>query len=121
MAAPALLFRLVAHSSFVIRHSLRPRAGEHHRNRAKQDFEIEPERPVVNVFKIETDPILELDDLIAAADLPQAAEPRFDTESPAVGQIVEASDFVHGQGPGTHEAHLTAQNVDQLRKLINAE
>src|SRR6266508_1184719 len=127
MAAAAALFSLVAHSSFVIRHSsfvirhsLRPRPSEHDGNRTEQDFEIQPERPVVNVLEVQAHPVFELDDLIATADLPQAGEAGLDAEAPAVGQIMEASDFVHGQGPWTDEAHLAAQDVEKLRQLINA-
>src|SRR5437588_4007019 len=48
----------------------RPRAGEHDGNGEPEDFEIEPEGPVIDVFEIEADPIAKVGNVIASADLP---------------------------------------------------
>ena len=39
---------------------------------AAEDFEVEPERPVINIFQVEADPIIEVRDFVATTDLPCA-------------------------------------------------
>ena len=43
-----------------------------------EDFEIEPEIPVVDVFEIEADPFGEIGEVGATGDLPEAGEAGFD-------------------------------------------
>ena len=37
---------------------------------AQEDVEVEGERPVVNVLEVHLDPVVEVDDFVAPADLP---------------------------------------------------
>ena len=71
-------------------------------------------------MQVEADPFLEIDDLVAAADLPKAGEAGFDAEATAVGEVAEAFDFVHGQRTGADQAHVAAQDVPELREFIEA-
>ena len=61
-----------------------PRADKHSWNSPKQDFEVQPKRPVVDVFQIQSHPVFEITDFVATADLPQASEAGFDAETAAV-------------------------------------
>src|SRR5262245_20812659 len=83
------------------------------RNGAQQDFHVEPERPIVDVFQIQSHPFLEVGDLIAAADLPQAGKARTHTKAPAICWIIKTTHFIHGQRPRPHETHLAAKDVEQ--------
>src|SRR4051794_4970213 len=67
-----------------------------------KDFEIEPQGPVVDVFEIEADPFAKIAQVAAAAHLPQAGQAGFDAETAAMGEVVEARDFVDGQWARTH-------------------
>ena len=56
-------------------------ADENDRDGAKEDLDVEPERPVVDVLKVEAHPVGEFIHLIAAADLPEAGEARLGVAS----------------------------------------
>ena len=49
---------------------LRAGADEHDGDGAGDDLEIEPEGPVIDVFEVEPDPVAEVADVVATADLP---------------------------------------------------
>ena len=100
--------------------SLCPRANKHGGDGADQDFQIEPQRPVVNVFKVKTHPVLEIGNLIAAADLPEAGEAGLDAQAAAVGQIFKTFHLVHRQRARTDQAHFGAEHVVELRQLVEA-
>ena len=96
------------------------RADEHGGDGADQDFQIEPQRPVVNVFEVKPHPVLEIGNLIAAADLPETGQPGLDAEAAAVGQIFKTLHFVHRQRARTDQAHFGAEHVVKLRQLVEA-
>src|SRR5664280_1762689 len=89
------------------------RASEHDGDGADQDFQIEPQRPVVNVFEVEAHPLLEIGYLVASADLPEAGEAGLDAEAAAMGEIFETLHLVHRQRARTHQAHFGAEHVEQ--------
>src|SRR5688572_29306932 len=60
---------------------LGPGADEHNRDRAAEDFQIEPQRPIIDVFKVQADPFLEVANVVAAAHLPKAREAGFDAKA----------------------------------------
>ena len=102
------------------RRSLGADAGKHNRHGAEEDFQIEPEGPVIDVLEIEPDPFAEIGDMIAATDLPQAREARFDAEAAAMREIIEAPDLIDRQRTRANQAHFTAQHVVELRQFIEA-
>jgi len=53
-------------------------AEQHHGNRAHEDGEVEPDGPVVNVLQVQADPVAEVGDFVAPADLPEAGEAGLD-------------------------------------------
>src|SRR3954447_18534818 len=77
------LFRLVIRACLEFRNSgfelLRPGPREHHGHGTPEDFQVQPERPIVDVLEIEADPIPEVRNILPATDLPETTEPRFDT------------------------------------------
>jgi hypothetical protein len=84
---------------------------------SNQNIEIEPERPVAHVVTIQSRLNVEVA-VTARLDLPQSGEAgsHLYTECPEV--LFEAVVMVCGEGPGTHEAHVATENVEELRKLI---
>ena len=66
------------------------------------------------------DPVVEVGDVVAAADLPEAGESGLHAQAAAVRVLVEALHLLDRQGPGSHEAHLAAQDVPELRQLVEA-
>src|SRR5690348_17161060 len=101
--------------------SLRARADQHNRNRAPENFDVEPERPVVDVLEIEADPILEILHVVPSAYLPETGQARPHAQATAMREVVEAFHFVNRQRPRTNEAHLAAKHVEELREFIDAE
>ena len=55
--------------------SLSPIPEQDHRKGAKQDPQIKPDRPVVNVVQIQFNPRFEILDLTPTAHLPKAGKP----------------------------------------------
>ena len=53
--------------------------GSHHHDREStaQNFNIQPQRPVIDIFKVQAYPVFKILYLIAAADLPKAGQPGF--------------------------------------------
>src|SRR6266436_2953485 len=54
--------------------SLGPRSGQDDRHRAAKDLKIQPQRPVVNVFQVQPDPVRKILHVAPPADLPQAGD-----------------------------------------------
>src|SRR5262249_49419440 len=65
--------------------------------------------------------VLEIFDIVSATDLPQASQSRLYTEPAAMGEIMETFNFIDGQRARADQAHFPAQNVIELRPLIDAE
>src|SRR5262245_46746060 len=101
--------------------SPRPVPDQNDGNCSKEDFEIKPERPIINVFEVKANPILEILDIVAAADLPETGQARFHTQTPAISQIIKTPDFVHWQRARSDQAHLATQHIIKLGPFIEAE
>src|SRR5215469_9810251 len=111
--------------SFTIHNSpfalLSPGAGEDDGDGEPEDLDVEPEGPVIDVFEVEADPVAEVFDVVAAADLPEAGKAGFDAEAAAMGEVVEAFDFIDGKRARADQAHFTAKDVEELGPFIDAE
>src|ERR1019366_7284286 len=70
-----------------------------------QDFDIEAERPLVDVLHIQLHPLVEVDGA-APVDLPQAGDARADAEAAAVPVLIESLVITLGKRPGAHQAHI---------------
>src|SRR5207249_3468440 len=49
------------------------------------------------------------------------SQSRFDAQAPSVSRIIESLDFIHRQWARSHQDHLSAQHIEKLRKLVDAE
>src|ERR1035438_3969641 len=56
----------------------------------------------------------------APVDLPQAGDARADAESAALPVLSESLVIAHRKRPGAHQAHVALQDVEKLRKLVDA-
>src|ERR1035438_5061413 len=84
-----------------------------------QDFEIEAERPSIDIFHIQFHPFFEGDGA-AAFDLPQAGDAGADAEAAALPILMEPQVITQGKRPGAHQAHVSLEDVEELGKLIDA-
>ncbi len=77
---------------------------------------IQPKGLVPHIGDVEIDHLIERG-LILAADLPKPCESRQGPEPFLLpGRIVLG--FIRNTGPGSNQAHVSAQDVDELRQLI---
>src|SRR5947209_17947633 len=90
---------------------------DHGPRRSHEDLEIEPQRPVVDVFEVHLHPVVEARDLIASAHLPEARDPRTDAQLPLVPEAV-AIELVRERGTRTDERHVAFQHAPKLRELV---
>src|SRR3954451_10519568 len=89
-------------------------AAQHRRNRAQQDLQIEPWRPVVDVLQVELHPAVEVD-LVAAADLPETRQSRLHRQPPPMPPVVRRH-FLRNWRPRTDEAHVALEHIPELRQ-----
>src|ERR1017187_4668105 len=93
-------------------------AGQDDGDGASEDFQVEPEGPVVDVLEVELHPLIEAD-LVAATDLPDAGQTRFHGKAAAMPWVVVLHLGRDGR-PGSDEAHVADENIPELRKLVDA-
>ena len=99
--------------------SHRPASCEHHPDGLEDDLYVPAEAPVDDVVRVQLHHFLEVRDLRAAADLPQAGDARLRRQTRAVVEFVFLP-LVHRRGTGAYQAHLALQDVEELRELIQA-
>ena len=93
-------------------------AEENGGDRTKEDLDIEPEGPVIDIFEIESNPIGKVFQFVAARDLPEAGHSWGDTESAALGVGGHGEGFIGGEGAGSDETHLAEKDVEELGEFI---
>src|SRR5258708_25620093 len=86
---------------------------------AKQNGRVEPERPAIDVFKIELHPLIERE-VAAARNLPKASQAGLDAKSSFLPCQFHAGRITQRQGPWSHDAHVSQQHINQLRQLVDA-
>lgn len=91
--------------------------GEQDADGLEQDLEVQTERPVGNILGVQTDDLLEVGDLAAATDLPEARDARLDGQAGAM-VILVLLPFVHGGRAGPDHGHGTLEDIEELRKFI---
>src|SRR5262249_11557145 len=94
-------------------------ATQHRGNGLGENLEIQAERPVVDVLHVRADPVLEAER--ALVHLVVSLEYLPDAESAFVGAPVDPQHVAHRQRPRPDEAHVAAQDVQELRQLVEAE
>ncbi len=80
----------------------------------KQYFQIEPYRPVINIFQIKTRPIVKIINIIPSRYLPQACNPRFYTKLAPVPEI-EFLKFILNGGLGPTKLKSPLRTLNKLR------
>src|SRR5437867_4811534 len=105
--------------------SPRPAAEEDDLHGVEEDPEVEPEGKVLDVVQV----VAHFLDLffevvgVAVADLRPPGYPRTHCRAERVirNPFLEELEVRGRVGPGPHEVHLTADDVDELRELVEAE
>ena len=93
--------------------------GDNGGNGERDKPEIIPETSAVDVFQIEFHPFIETD-VAAAGDLPEASHARLDGETPELARGV-VGDLIWQGRSGADDTHIPADDVDELRHLVNAQ
>ena len=96
-------------------------AEQHGRNSPEENLQVQPDGPIVDVLKIEFYPGLKFVDLVSTADLPKTRNSRFDAEATPLRRIRKVFHFVRRQRTRTDQTHLSDQNIEKLRQLIDTE
>ena len=94
---------------------LRAPAEEHDGHGAKENLEVEPQRPAIDVLQIELHPVLEIADCAATPDLPKAGQPRTHTHAATLAHVAKIGRFVERQGTRPDQAHLAPDDIPKLR------
>ena len=81
-------------------------------------FDVERERPVLNVVEVQPHPFFK-GEVAAAADLPVTGHPGDGLEPPLVC-LLHPVEIPHRQGPWTYQAHLPFKDVHELGQLVDA-
>lgn len=87
--------------------------------RLKKDFNIEPDGPSPGVSNIQADHIVKFD-AAAPVNLPESGDAGLRFQYSISVPDVVLIDFVLNWRPGTNQRHLSAEHVDELRKLVEA-
>ena len=95
-----------------------PDAAENCWDGARENPEVERERPAIDVTQIQLDPVVEIQ-MAAAADLPQARQPGPHAEAPHIGGPREARTSRSGSGRGPTSDMSPREHVEQLRQLVD--
>src|SRR3990172_7897229 len=96
---------------------------EHADERQADDLEVEPERPALDVLDVVLDALLERGVPAQAVDLRPAGEAGLDLVPQHVARHGPPEPLHEHRplGPRPDDAHLAAEDVDELRQLVEAE
>lgn len=92
--------------------------AEDNRNGAPEKHEIQPDAPVMHIPAVHLD-ALGIVDIAASAGLPHAGNPG-ENGVVLLDIFPIPRDFLLDDRTGTDEAHLTFENIQELRQLIEA-
>src|SRR5688500_6169865 len=87
------------------------------RQRAQQDLRVQPDRAVVDVLRVEAHDLLEVGHGAPAIYLPEAGKARSYLEAAEMVRLVRREVF-HEEGARPDQAHIAANDVPQLRQLV---
>src|ERR1035441_3212406 len=82
------------------------RAGKHGRQGAPENGDVQPQGPMVNVFQVQSHPLLEIGKVVASTDLPEAGQARLYAQPTPMGQVVEAFDLIDRKSKRLNSRHL---------------
>ena len=84
---------------------------------SQKNFNVEPKTPVVDVVQLEAHHLVEIADVVAAAHLLQSGDAGVDAD-PAALPVLIMTHLIRSGRAGSHQAHLTAQDVPELGKFV---
>src|SRR5579859_1758657 len=96
---------------------VRALAGDDRGQRLGEDRDVEPDRPVLQVVEVEPHEIVEAE-LDSARDLPQPGHAGKHAVALTM-PVLELDVVAQRQRPRTHERHLSAEHVQNLRQLVD--
>src|SRR5262245_62049730 len=96
---------------------IRALTADDDRDGARENPEVEADRPVLDVVAVETHDFVEVDDFAPAADLPQAREARLHREAAEVMRLV-ILEIRFEERAWAHERHVAGEDVVELRQLV---
>ena len=91
-------------------------AAQEHSDSAVDDHQVHCDRPVLHVVEVETHSIF-VGEVGSSADLPEAGE-SWPGHKPTVGRWTEGGYLAVQAWPGPDQQHVTFDDVDQLRELV---
>ena len=92
---------------------------EHRRNRFEQDVKVSRKRYPLQVFKVELDATTPVD-AVAPKDLRPPRDPGANEEAPPLPLVI-LLDLVCEPWAGSHEAHVTAKDAEQLGNFVETQ
>lgn len=92
--------------------------AQHHRHGSPQQYHIQPDAPVMHVPAVHLY-ALGIVDITSSAGLPHAGDAGEDRVV-LLDIFPIPRNFLLDDGTGTDEAHLTFENIQELRQLIEA-
>src|SRR3954447_10332312 len=87
------------------------------------DFQVERDRPVLDVVQVVLDPLLERRVAAPAVDLRPAGDPRLHLVPQHVlrDPVLELLEEIRTLGPWPDDRHVAAEHVPELRQLVDVE
>src|SRR5215467_774542 len=79
-------------------------------DRHKQNFEFQPDGPLINIFHVQFHPFLKRY-RAPAINLPQTRNTRTNTEPAPLPILIEPRIVAHGEWPRPHQAHIAFQYI----------
>src|SRR5258708_629114 len=95
-----------------------PFSSKHSGNRLQKNLEIEREVPIFDISAVQADRFFK-GRVLPRGHLPESRYARFDVEPSQMFQTV-ALVIVYRMRPWANQAHVTGQNVPELRNFIKA-
>src|SRR5690606_16204174 len=96
-----------------------PCAREHRADRAEEDFQIQNEAEVIDVPRIESEPLVPARE-VSSVDGGPTGDAREHGVTPSLFGAV-AIEVLDQQRPRTDQAHVPEQHVEELRELVQAQ
>jgi len=93
-----------------------PFSQENDEDRPHQYFNVEPYRPIIDVFQVQFHPLVEVN-LVPSAHLPETRNSGFHAQAPPLPPFIFLNLFRYW-GPGAHKAHIPPQNVEELGEFV---
>ncbi len=96
-----------------------PRLGcagsfQYSRDRLREYFEVQQKRPLVHILEVQLHPLVEMD-CTSAVYLPQTSDSRPYAEATPLPVFIKPLVIPKWQWPGSHQAHVTFQDIYELR------